>query len=551
MIRRIRLFTGLVLFAYVATHLINHALGLISYPAMEAGRGWFLAIWRKDAATILLYGSLSIHFLLALWAIYDRRTLKYSLGEALQLGLGIAIPLLLAGHVVGTRGAHQVTGTEDNYAYVLLAHFKFATEYLWLQTAGLIAAWIHGCIGLHYWLRLKSWFERWKLPLFGAAIMLPTLSLLGYLDGGQAVLALFNDAQWWREMRAMIQPPGRADLAGLNATTAYIRWTVIGGVCIALAARIIRYLVRHNASRLRVSYVDGPDISVSPGDTILDISRENDIPHASVCGGRGRCSTCRVRIISGEDNLPVPSTDEQRVLDRINAGSGVRLACQARATGDVTVLRLLAPDASVADGYARPAYLRGEEREIVILFADIRGFTSLSERKLPYDIVFVLNRYFASMGSAIERAGGHLDKFIGDGVMALFGIQSDPEQAAREAMQAAQNMGEALERLNKSLEGEIPEPLRIGIGLHLGPAIIGEMGFGRATSVTAIGDAVNTASRLEASTKEFGAQLVVSDEVAKKAGVEMDAFPKKEIAVRGRVAGVPIRVVEDAQALPL
>jgi len=155
------------------------------------------------------------------------------------------------------------------------------------------------------------------------------------------------------------------------------------------------------------------------------------------------------------------------------------------------------------------------------------------------------------MGSAIERAGGHLDKFIGDGVMALFGIQSDPEQAAREAMQAAQNMGEALERLNKSLEGEIPEPLRIGIGLHLGPAIIGEMGFGRATSVTAIGDAVNTASRLEASTKEFGAQLVVSDEVAKKAGVEMDAFPKKEIAVRGRVAGVPIRVVEDAQALPL
>ena len=148
MIRRVRLITGLILFAFVVTHLINHALGLISLQAMEEGRTWFLLIWRNPVGMIAMMGSLFIHMLLAAWALYTRNSLRMGVGEALQLILGFSIPLLLALHIVATGGAHQMFGVNDTYVYVLLSHWKFSTTTVYWQTAGLYAAWIHGCIGL-------------------------------------------------------------------------------------------------------------------------------------------------------------------------------------------------------------------------------------------------------------------------------------------------------------------------------------------------------------------------------------------------------------------
>src|SRR6185295_4741556 len=118
---------------------------------------------------------------------------------------------------------------------------------------------------------------------------------------------------------------------------------------------------------------------------------------------------------------------------------------------------------------------------------DLRAFTQLTEKKLPYDVVFLLNRYFAEMGHAVETAGGRIDKFIGDGVMALFGLDSGVEAGCREALAAARGMSERMQSLNHALSHDVPEPLRIGIGIHTGPAIVGEMGYGTAVSVTAVG----------------------------------------------------------------
>ena len=160
MIRRLRLATGLVLFVYVATHLLNHALGIVSLAAMEQGRGVFLAIWRNPVGTTLLYGALAIHLALAGWALYARRSLRMPLGEGVQIVLGFAVPLILALHIVGTRGAAQLAGTNDSYVYVLLAQWKFSDTGTYLQSAGMLAAWIHGCIGLYYWLRLKRPFRQ-------------------------------------------------------------------------------------------------------------------------------------------------------------------------------------------------------------------------------------------------------------------------------------------------------------------------------------------------------------------------------------------------------
>ena len=195
---------------------------------------------------------------------------------------------------------------------------------------------------------------------------------------------------------------------------------------------------------------------------------------------------------------------------------------------------LLPPFAYAMDGRRRVDFAQGSEREIAILFADIRGFTALSEGRLPYDVVFILNRYFAAVGRAVESAGGRVDKFLGDGVMALFGIESGAQQGCREALTAARLMSERMGELNASLRGEIERPLRIGIGIHAGPIIIGEMGYGGATAMTAIGDAVNTASRLEELTKEYTVELVVSEAVVSRAGFDLSGFPRQEVEIRGK-----------------
>lgn len=550
MIRRVRLGTGLILFAYVATHLLNHALGLISFRAMEEGRVWFLALWRNPVATTALYGALLTHFSLALWAIYERRRLRYSTAELAQLILGLAVPLLLAEHVVGTRLAHTLSGTDDDYAYVLLSNFRFEPISAWYQSAALFAAWSHGCIGLYYWLRLKPWFSRCVYPLFAVVLLLPVLSWLGYVAGGRDVLAMASDRTWLRAALAARHLPNAVMVRQLYTMMDGVIAVVLSGVALALLARPVRTLLERRRGIVRITYPDGRVVSISPGNTILEASRLGGISHASVCGGRGRCSTCRVRVIQGAEHLSPPSLDEKRVLDRIGSPPQIRLACQTRPLGDVSVLPLLPPTATVHDGYPSPAWRRGQEREIVILFADLRDFTGFSERKLPYDVVFVLNRYFAAMGEAVIQAGGHLDKFIGDGVMALFGIESSVEAGSRQALAAARAMAERLEEINRSLAQDLDAPLRIGIGLHAGTAIIGEMGYGQATTLTAVGDAVKTASRIESLTKEYRAQLVLSEAVAMWAGVDLSTFESHELPLRGRTEPIRIRVVANALDLP-
>jgi len=128
---------------------------------------------------------------------------------------------------------------------------------------------------------------------------------------------------------------------------------------------------------------------------------------------------------------------------------------------------------------------------------------------------------------------------------------SNAAEGCRQALAAARRMAENLDEMNRGLAHDLPTPLRIGVGINVGTVIVGEMGFARATSVTAIGDPVNTASRLETLTKDFACQLIVAEAVADKAGIDLAAFPRHEIEVRGRVGLMAIRVIEDARALPL
>jgi adenylate cyclase len=551
--RRIRLITGVVLFVYVATHFINHALGLISLQAMEEGRRWFLGLWRNPVGTATLYTSLILHFALALWAVYQRRRLfSIPWAEALQLLLGLSIVPMLTQHVLGTRGAHEWYGVHDSYTYVVLTLYHFQPgSGLW-QSAALLVAWTHGCLGLHFWLRLRLWYPHWRPLLNATALLIPVFGLIGFLDGGREASRLAADPEWLRTTLAAMNLPNRDGLAAMQAVEMQVYWWFAGLLALTLLARAIRSLVERHRGLVRVTYPGGREIKTIPGPTILDVSQQNGIPHAAVCGGRGRCSTCRVRVTLGLEGLPAPSTGETAVLARVGAAPNVRLACQVRPTSDITIVPLLPSNAGPREARARPAHLQGREKEIAILFADLRGFTMLSEKKLPYDVVFMLNRYFAAMGQAIESAGGHVDKFIGDGVMALFGTdeRTDTATACRQAVEAARGMSLALDTLNKTLMHDLEKPLRIGIGIHVGPAIVGEMGYAGATTLTAIGDAVNTASRLESMTKDYACELVLSEDVAARAGLDLGMWPVMEAEIRGRQETLKLRAVIKAHQMP-
>jgi adenylate cyclase len=537
--REIRLFTGLVLGVFLLTHFSNHALGLISIEAMEAGRVWFNRLWRNPVGTLLLYGSVLVHFLLALQALYRRRTLRMPWREAAQLTLGLSLPFLLIAHVVGTRIEWALTGHDSGYPEVVRNLWILNPEIGARQAAALVIAWLHGCLGVYFWLRPKTWFPGYALVLYTGAVLVPVLALLGFAGAGREI------AEAPERFLRTLSPPG-SDILPMIAPALY---AFFGGLIAAtVAGRFIRSGLLWSR-RVRVFYPNDQVATVPLGFSVLEASRIAGIPHLSVCGGRGRCSTCRVRVLDGHQRQPPPTAQERGTLARIKAGPHVRLACQFRPTHDVSVVPILSTGRNGVTSLVRAGRAQGQEQEIAVLFCDLRGFTSLAERRLPFDTVFILNRYFEAVGESVEDAGGYIDKFIGDGVLALFGLRTSPQQAARQALDAALRIKTALVHLNEEYGSEFEHPLRIAMGLHAGPAIVGQMGYGQATSLTAVGDTINAASRLEGLAKELDVELVISEDLALRAGLDLSDRDRQIVQIRGRAAPLGSWIIPEADSL--
>lgn len=548
---RLRLWSGYVLFFYVVTHLLNHALGLISLRVLEAGRTWFAFVWMNPVGQTALYAALFGHFFLALWSLYRRRALKLSRWEWAQWILGASIIPLGVVHVVGTRLAETLYDVQSGYPWVLGSLVAGGWVGILRQFSLPLVVWMHGCIGLHFALRLKPWYRDWLPLLYGLALLIPAASLAGAAVALRDVAELAQRPGFLEMLFERARIPAPDQIANLYSISAGLEYSALALLAAAIAARPLRDLWERRAGVVRLDYDERRSVTQPAGRTILEMSRIAAIPHASVCGGRGRCSTCRVRI-TGDDRhrLPPASTEEAKVLARVGAPANVRLACQLHPPpGHYRVTPLLPAAAGPVEAYRRQPQAHGGERYIAVLFADIRGFTTISEGKLPYDVVFLLNRYFRATGQAVEAAGGRLDKFIGDGVMAIFGLNHEPQQACRQALDAARRMALALDDLNEAMSGDLDLPLRIGIGIHAGPAIVGEMGYARAAQITAIGDTVNTASRLESMTKEFAVELVVSQELLDRAGVDLGEAPLHEVEIRGRQSRLAVRAVAKAADL--
>ncbi len=264
----------------------------------------------------------------------------------------------------------------------------------------------------------------------------------------------------------------------------------------------------------RISYEDGTVVDEEDALTILQISLKHGLPHVHDCGGHARCSTCRVMIHDGLANVLPRNDDERRLAELKGFEPDVRLACQTRVSGPVAIRRLVfdAQDAAIA--VAEKGGSTGCEKPLAILFSDIRDFTPFSEANLPYDVVHILNRYFLAMGDAVLDHGGIIDKYIGDGMMALFGVDGGPPRAVcLAAVRAGLRMLEKLAEFNGYLRQHFGVAFTTRIGIHYGNVVVGQMGHPRKSQFTAIGDAVNMASRIESAVKGTGANLLVSEAV--------------------------------------
>jgi adenylate cyclase len=547
-LRQIRLSTGLVLYVYVTLHFVNHALGNISVGAMEGGLAIQKLIWQSLPGTVILYASALTHMSLGFWALYQRRRFRWTRLEATQLVLGLSIPFLLTEHVIGSRVALSEFAIDKGYTQELLKFWVVSPGSGALQAVALLVVWIHGCLGVHFWLGLKPFYPRVKEPLLAAAVLLPTLALLGYYQGGERTLLLVQDPAW----RARATSPERVGTPAQNAvllnervgTLAFLAASLVA----TLSARGFRRWREHRAGSIRLTYPDRT-IRVARGFSVLEASLLNNIPHAHVCGGRGRCSTCRIRILGDLADLPAPSAAEQAVLERVHAAPEVRLACQLRPASDIAFVPLLSPYVTPVDPRRIGGAHSGIERYLVIMFVDMRGSSRLAERRLPFDTVFIINQFLNAVSRAVLSAGGEPNQVLGDGLLALFGMDDPPDVACRQAIAASAAIAARVESLNAALAHALVEPIRFGIGIHAGLSIAGDIGYERHAQFTVIGDPVNVAARLEALTKTFDCEVLMSEDVYERAGFGPDDLPAHDVEARGREASVKARSVARAADL--
>ena len=548
-VRQIRLACGLVMFSYLLSHFANHALGNISYAVMEQGLDYHMQFWRYPVVAIAFYTAAVVHWMLGLWALYRRRQFRYKGPELTQLLLGLSIPFLIVVHLVNVRVISALFERDVYYAGVFYAFWVSRPYMHWVQFALLLVAWTHGCIGLYFWLRLKGFFRRAAPYLLAAAVLIPTLALLGLVQGSREVIALSASPEWRANN---IGPP--LPVQERRTLDDIIAWSAAGyaaALALIMAARGMRTLAERRGGLIKLSYPGGRVVQIPRGWSVLEASLHHRIPHASVCGGRARCSTCRIRIVGDIASLPSPSPRESFVLARVGASAdpAIRLACQLRPESDIAFFQIFRPQVSAASLPAVARVHAGEERYVVCMFVDMRRSTSMAEKRLPFDTMFLVNRFVAAVSSAVETAGGQPNQFVGDGVLALFGVSVAPEIACRQVFAAIEGIAANIDQLNKDLAHDLREPIRYGIGVNGGEVVLGEIGYGSRNVFTALGDAVNVAARLQDMAKELGCDVVLSEDVCARAGVTSAALTSREVTIRGRNAPLQVRTAATAHVL--
>ncbi|MEZ5835468.1 MAG: 2Fe-2S iron-sulfur cluster-binding protein [Geminicoccaceae bacterium] len=373
MISRIRIATGLVLFVFVFFHLINLAFGLISLHALEQARPILTGPWANPVGGTVLLACVLVHAGLGLWSLFQRTQIRLNSGDFIQAIMGVAIIPLLLPHIMATAVAPAITDATPSYTWVLAVYWLRAPNLGMQQVLALMVIWIHACYGLLLWIQVQPWWGRYGLLVYPLALIIPVAALLGFIEAGKEI--------YFNQTAPAIADPIR-DTAALYEPVAPTLWDVhdviLATYAILLAVLILARLIRNARSRrnVAVSYDGGPAITDRSGPQLLELARSHDILHASLCGGRGRCGSCAVRVLEGMDNLPPADDTEKATLARIKAGPDIRLACQAAPiSGTVRVERIF------------PAHLTPSDYRELLTTDD------------PVEVAHAMNR--AAMGEAM------------------------------------------------------------------------------------------------------------------------------------------------------
>ena len=509
--RNLRMASGLILFTYIGAHLINHALGLISLGTAEAGMEIAIELWYSLPGTVLLYGAFATHFMMALFAVYERRTFRLPPLELLRIALGFTMPILLIGHAASTRLAYELFELSSDYTRVVSNIWASGSQGWQL---GLMApGWLHGSLGLHFAFSRRSWYRKSRLVLFSAALLLPVLSALGFIAMGKELAASPEAAAAALEV---LKPDHAAQRLALSQwKDSVLNWyfSIIGA---AFIAREIRNLLERRSKRLGSVAYPGRTVRVPRGWSVLEASRSFHLPHAAMCGGRARCSTCRVRVTAGEQNLPPPANDEQATLKRIGATPDVRLACQLRPQGDISVEPLVRTARPI---YRAAAPQRGGEREIAVLFCDFRNRAEVATDQLPQDLLYVLTLYVEGVGNAIRASGGTLSHVGADSICALFGHEGGGANPAQGALRAAGAIEGVIADLNNRLGRQRDSRVKIAVSIYSGRAAIGEIGASDPPMLMAVGEAIDGANELRKAAASRDKAFAISEKVYADAGL--------------------------------
>jgi adenylate cyclase len=551
--RPVRLVTGLILFAFATSHLINHAFGIRSVNTMQTASNILLAPWQTGAGLILLYTAFLVHGLLGLYALHRRRHLRLPASEAWQLALGLTIPLLLISHAAGIRFGEFQGARGFGYGPVLYKFWVVSPDFsLPRQLLLLLVLWIHGCIGLRAWLRTKPWYHHATGVLASLATLVPVLAIVGVVNAGLDVRdAVLRDPAYAASLAPSLGSQEAQNAASAIRIADGMTILYLGLVIGTFGLRAARDWHAKRYHAVRITYPGHRVVAVPSGFSVLEASRWAGIPHASVCGGRGRCSTCKVRIVEGAQWLEAPGPVERLTLHRIGAPSSVRLACQLRPSADLSVEPLVSAGIGSASRAARfdAAMAGGREIEIVAMFVDLRESTRLATGRLPYDVLFVFDRYIQAVTGAIRRNRGHATSIAGDGVMSVFGVDGTAAQAARNAFQAALEVWNGLQILNEELAGELDAPLRIGIGIHVGIAVVGMVRTDESQSLQFLGDTGNVAAKLEAQSKQFDCTLVTSVKALTMVAPGTTRVKTNVVAIAGKTDPVEVAVFRNKSEL--
>jgi len=286
------------------------------------------------------------------------------------------------------------------------------------------------------------------------------------------------------------------------------------------------------------SKTDNKRIPASSNSTILEASLNAEINHMHVCGGNARCSTCRVYVVEGLNNCLPRNEKEAKLAEKLGFPENIRLACQTKIRGDITMRRPVVDKLDVEiismqiedDSGTK----LGKEKDLAVLFTDIENYTQFAEAFPPYDVVHVLNRYYQKMNEIIVRHRGIISDVAGDGILALFGIIEDSKNPVLDAINAVRKMNTALIEFNKYLTQMYDRFFGIRAGINFGKVIVGNFDTGMMRKISAIGDTVNLASRIETANKDFGTQLLISQSAYEQIQGMVETRRLDRIQLRGK-----------------